>query len=162
MPGLFRTWLAIVLAIILIQPAFASGACRPDIVWVRQDGNSARFSVEVADTGELRSKGLMFRESLARFAGMLFVYDVPQDVYFWMRNTPLPLDMLFVDKRGVVTRIARDTVPFSEQTIFGGNDVLMVLEVNAGTVDALGLAEGAEIRHPRLDRSVAAWPCPVQ
>jgi uncharacterized membrane protein (UPF0127 family) len=106
-----------------------------------------------------RAQGLMFRESLPKFAGMLFVYETPQPVAFWMRNTLIPLDMLFFDATGRLTRIASSAVPLDETPIPGGDDIRYVLEINGGLAGSLGIDLGAEIRHPALDQDAAAWSC---
>lgn len=126
---------------------------------LRGDWGTARFSVEVADTAQERSRGLMFRESLPRSAGMLFVYPRPQRVSFWMRNTPLPLDLLFVDAFGAITRIYRQAIPFDESPIPGGDGVLVVLEINGGLSDVYGFRPGDQMQHPAFDQNTAVWPC---
>ncbi|MBN2759599.1 MAG: DUF192 domain-containing protein [Rhodobacteraceae bacterium] len=142
--------------------AFASAAaaqCAPDRVDLRGAWGQARFSVEVVDTPESRAQGLMFRESLPRSAGMLFIYEGPTRASFWMRNTLIPLDMLFVDPTGVVTHIHHEARPLDETPIPGGDNVLMVLEINGGLARAIGIEIGSELRHPRLAQDSAAWPC---
>jgi uncharacterized membrane protein (UPF0127 family) len=101
----------------------------------------------------------MFRESLPQFSGMLFVYETPQPVAFWMRNTLIPLDMLFFDPAGRLTRIESDATPLDETPIPGGDNVRYVLEINGGLAESLGIDLGAELRHPALDQAAAAWPC---
>ena len=118
--------------------------------------------MEVADTPETRARGLMFRESMPRSAGMLFIYDRPQRVSFWMRNTPLPLDLIFLDETGTVTRIHRDAIPFDETPIPGGGGVLAVLEINAGLSETFGFTPGDQMQHPAFDPADAAWPCPAE
>ena len=149
---------ALVCLITCLAPA-AGLACAPDQVTLRLDGNQVRFEVEVADDAQERARGLMFREDMPLTDGMLFVYERPQPVAFWMKNTLIPLDMLFLDQTGTVRRIARMTTPLSTESVPGGNDILMVLEINGGASDLFGLAEGAELQHPALDQSLAAWPC---
>ena len=105
-----------------------------------------------------RSRGLMHRESMPRSAGMLFVYDKPQPVSFWMRNTLIPLDMIFMDETGVVQRVHDNAVPLDETGIKGGDDIQFVLEINGGLASRLGIVEGAELRHPAIGLN-AAWPC---
>lgn len=139
-------------------PAFAR--CSADEVRLRGDWGSARFSVEIVDTPETRARGLMFREDLPQTAGMLFVYDQPQPVSFWMRNTPLPLDLIFLDDSGTVTRIHENAVPFDETPIPGGGPVRAVLEINGGLSERFGFAPGDEMQHPVFAPATAAWPCP--
>ncbi|AWB48366.1 DUF192 domain-containing protein [Gemmobacter aquarius] len=139
--------------------AAASGLCSPDHVDVRGSGGVARFSVEVADSGAERAQGLMFRKEMASMAGMLFVYDSPGPVAFWMKNTLIPLDMVFADSSGTVTRIHENAKPGNLVPIDGGKDVQFVLEVNAGMTRKLGLTEGAVLRHTAIGQGSAAWPC---
>lgn len=139
--------------------AAASTLCSPDHVDVRGTGGVARFSVEVADSGEERAQGLMFRSEMASMAGMLFVYESPRAVAFWMKNTLIPLDMIFADASGKVTRIHENAEPGNLVPVDGGKDIQFVLEVNAGMTRKLGVKEGAVLRHSAIDQSLAAWPC---
>lgn len=134
-------------------------ACSPDSIDVRNGATTVRFGVEVVDTAPERAQGLMNRPSLPRFSGMIFVYDRPQSVGFWMRNTLIPLDMLFADATGTVQRIHENAVPLSEETIPGGDNIQYVLEINGGLARQLGLTEGAQLRHPAIPAATAAWPC---
>ncbi|MCC5972171.1 MAG: DUF192 domain-containing protein [Pararhodobacter sp.] len=134
-------------------------ACRDTQVDLRGSWGQARFTVEIADTDDLRARGLMHRESMPRFSGMLFVYDRPDRAVFWMENTLIPLDMLFIDDTGQVTHIHHEARPLDRTPIDGGPDVLMVLEINGGMARRLGIVAGSELRHPRLDPSQALWPC---
>ncbi len=137
-------------------PAFA--ACDPSRVDLRGDWGQARFTVEVADTPAERSRGLMHRETLPRSAGMLFIYERPQLVSFWMRNTLIPLDMIFMDETGTVRRVHENAVPLDETGIPGGPDIQFVLEINGGLARRLGIAEGSVLRHPAIGED-AAWAC---
>jgi uncharacterized membrane protein (UPF0127 family) len=141
------------------QVAYADPACRADTVLLRGDWGQARFSVEIADTPETRSKGLMFRESMPKSAGMLFVYDAPQRATFWMRNTLISLDMIFADQRGVVQHVHHQAIPGDETTIDGGRGILAVLEINGGLARAMGIVPGTQMRHPAFAGNTAAWPC---
>ncbi len=134
-------------------------ACQPDVAEVRGTGSVARFSVEVAADPAERSTGLMNRESLPSSAGMLFVYEQPQRAQFWMRNTLIPLDMIFIDQTGTVTRVHENAIPLDETGIDGGMDVKFVLEINGGLAGALGIAPGSTLRHPAVAQDKAAWPC---
>ncbi|MBT8458843.1 MAG: DUF192 domain-containing protein [Litoreibacter sp.] len=147
---------------LLIWASTSVGAfsmCKQDIVSVRGDWGQAEFRVEVADDATERSRGLMFRESLPRMSGMLFIYERPQSMSFWMRNTLIPLDMIFVDPEGRVRAIHENAVPLDETPIRGGPGLLGVLEINGGLSRKLGIGVGSELRHPGLPQKEAAWPC---
>jgi uncharacterized protein len=154
-----RAIAALAFALLIFFPAIVQAACREDTVDLRGDWGQARFTVELADTNESRAQGLMHRERMARAAGMLFIYDDPTRARFWMKNTLIPLDMIFVDPTGVVQQVHHEAIPHDETTIDGGDGVLMVLEINGGLSRMLGIDAGSELRHPRLDQQHAAWPC---
>jgi uncharacterized protein len=137
----------------------AGAICRADQVEFRWDGGSARFRVEVADTEAERALGLMNRAALPKSEGMLFIYDGPQDVAFWMKNTLIPLDMIFITADGRVAKVHPDAVPGDLTPIPGARATVMVLEINGGLAGRIGLSAGAELRNPALDQSVARWPC---
>jgi len=147
------------LAALLILTGSASANCSIEKVDFRWPGGQAQFRVEISDTTEERNRGLMFRTSLARSEGMLFVYDHPQKVAFWMKNTLIPLDMIFIDDVGRVRDVHSNAVPGDLTAIDGPETTLMVLEVAGGLAKKLGLTKGAEMRHPALDQTGAAWPC---
>ena len=111
-------------------------------------GNTYRFEVEIVDDEKERAQGLMFRRSLGENEGMLFLYPSPRPVTFWMKNTYLALDLVFIAQGGIVTRVAENTVPLSEASIPSVEPVVAVLEINAGMVRRLGISTGARIRHP--------------
>ncbi|WP_156901181.1 DUF192 domain-containing protein [Nisaea denitrificans] len=108
------------------------------------------FTVEVADTPETRASGLMFRKELADDAGMLFIYPGKQKISMWMKNTLISLDMLFLDRDGMILHISERTTPLSTQVISSRFRVKAVLEVVAGTVERLGLRAGDRVEHDRL------------
>ena len=108
-----------------------------------------KFEVEVADDPAERSMGLMFREFLPPERGMLFVFERTQPVGFWMKNTKLPLDLIFIGEDGRVKAI-RQGEPMSEAAIAPDGPVRFVLELNAGTAAARGIASGSLIRHPEI------------
>jgi uncharacterized membrane protein (UPF0127 family) len=138
--------------------ALADAPCADGRVDLRWDGGAESFAVEVADDAAERAKGLMFRESMNPGSGMLFVYDAPREVGFWMKNTLIPLDMVFADAIGRVTRVHSMALPGDETLIPGGPDVQFVLEINGGLADRLGIVPGAELRHPAIGGG-AAWAC---
>ena len=109
-------------------------------------GLSLAFRVELARTEAERAQGLMYREKLAPDAGMLFVYPTDRPVAFWMKNTLIPLDMLFIKRDGTILSIAERAVPLSEVTISSGGPVAAVLEVNGGTVSHLGIRPGDRVQ----------------
>jgi len=148
------------LALVFGDAAYA--ACAPDTVELRGPAGVQRFSVQIADSEAERSKGLMFVKTMPASAGMLFVYPQPKHAYFWMKNTLLPLDMVFADATGLVTVVQSDAVPMDETPIDGGPDVALVLEINGGLAKRMGIAPGAVLRSAALDQSVAAWPCGEQ
>lgn len=167
MPGTMRlTTIRRLLIAALVWASATAGAfsfCAPDQVDLKGAWGSARFSVEVADDHEERARGLMFRESLPRSAGMLFIYEQPAPLAFWMRNTLIPLDMIFLDETGVVRKIHENAIPLDETPISGGDaPMLAVLEINGGLARKLGITEGSALRHPGLPQSNAAWPCAAQ
>jgi len=142
------------LAIVALPPQ-----CAIEQLDMRFSGASLRFSIEVVETPEERAIGLMNRTSLAPFSGMLFVYPKPQSVSFWMRNTLIPLDMIFIDARGVVKSIHENAIPLDETPIFGGDDIQYVFEINGGMAESLGISVGAELRHPSISGENSIWPC---
>lgn len=149
-------------AIAVCALAFAGGAqaqhaCRPDTVWLRDDFGTARFSVDIADSARERARGLMFVENMPRSHGMLFVYSYPQRVAFWMKNTLIPLDIVFADAKGVVIRVQENAVPGDLTALPGGGKVQFVLEINGGLAGQIGIEPGTELHHPAI--TDAAWPC---
>jgi uncharacterized membrane protein (UPF0127 family) len=108
------------------------------------------FSVELATTPAQRELGLMYRQNMPADAGMLFVYPGEQPVAFWMKNTLIPLDMLFIGADGRIRRIEERTVPLSETPISSVYAVKAVLEVNGGTVERLNIHPGDVVRNAAL------------
>lgn len=107
------------------------------------------FVVEIARTPEQQAYGLMNRQSMAPDRGMLCPYDPPRVVAFWMRDTLIPLDLLFVAPGGRIRHIAADAIPYSEDQLFSGGPVESVLELNGGRAAALGIAVGDRVRLER-------------
>jgi uncharacterized protein len=101
----------------------------------------------------------MDRSALPATSGMLFVFDPPEHTYFWMKDTLIPLDMIFVDATGTVTRVQANAVPQDLSIIDGGEGVAAVVEVNGGVARARGIEPGAQMRTSYLPQSTAVWPC---
>lgn len=111
-------------------------------------GKAHRFIVEVARTPEEQTRGLMERQSLAPDRGMVFPYQPPQPVAFWMKNTFIPLDMIFIAPGGRILRIEQ-AVPLSLEPVGSGEAVEAVLEINAGRSAELGIAAGDQVQWRR-------------
>jgi uncharacterized membrane protein (UPF0127 family) len=111
------------------------------------DARLHTFDVWVADTDARRQRGLMFVKALDENTGMLFIYPNAHSVAMWMKNTYIPLDMLFVREDGRVEQVVRNTVPLSEKTIECKTPVIAVLELKAGTADKLKIGPGARLQH---------------
>jgi hypothetical protein len=111
-------------------------------------GGQFEFLVEMAVSPAQRSQGLMFRESLEEDRGMLFDFGKPQRATMWMRNTYVPLDMLFIDDDGQITQIAANTQPLSDAVIASREPVRAVLELRGGVSAKLGIRPGDRVIHP--------------
>lgn len=145
---LLRPLLVLLLVMLGACAARAAGPARvDDLTIATADGRHLLFHVEMALDDETRASGLMYRRSLAPDGGMLFVWDRPVGVVMWMKNTPLPLDMVFIDERGVIRRIAEMTTPYSLDHIPAGVPVTGVLEVAGGTASHLGIKVGDRVVH---------------
>lgn len=133
----------------LCQPARAASLEPLDIQTAR---GVHRFQVEVMRSDADRARGLMFRRDLAPDRGMLFEFDREEPIQMWMKNTYLPLDMIFIGTDKRVVSIARDTEPLSERIVSSGKPATAVLEVNAGTAARLGIAPGDRMIFPAPGR----------
>jgi uncharacterized protein len=105
-----------------------------------------RFQVEVARTGAEQSRGLMFRKSLPKNGGMIFPMSPQREVSFWMKNTVIPLDMIFIRADGSIARIAAETIPYSLEPVSSGEPVASVLEIAGGRAATLGISEDDVVR----------------
>jgi len=145
-----RILMALALALAVTMPAAAQ---TPNVRFEKSDltiesgGKRHRFTVEFADNDERRTLGLMHRRQMAADAGMLFDFKRDAPVAMWMRNTLIPLDMLFVDREGIVRHIHERAVPMSEAIISSEENVRAVLELNGGTAARLGLKKGDRLVH---------------
>jgi uncharacterized membrane protein (UPF0127 family) len=140
-------WISFVLFGLLV----AAGSVRPagqQTVEIATKTGVHVFAVEIADTDAERAKGLMYRKELPEGRGMLFDFHHEQDVSFWMQNTYIPLDMIFIRADGRILRIAENTEPLSTRLIPSGGPVRAVLEVIGGTARKLGIAPGDRVASP--------------
>ncbi len=155
-----RLFSASILAVAVLAHLTLAGACAPSSAQIKlqrferdvlsietADGQRHRLEVELALTGEQHAQGLMYRRSLAEDAGMLFLYRGAGILSMWMKNTPIPLDMMFIAPDGRIVDIAERTVPYSLETVSSRFAASAVLEVNGGTVARLGIQPGDRVRH---------------
>jgi uncharacterized membrane protein (UPF0127 family) len=156
-----RRWIGCLTAVLTIGAgaAYGDATCAIDKIDLQGSWGKAQFTIEVADDAQERGVGLMNRPSMARSAGMLFIYEEVSDVAFWMENTLIPLDMLFIDETGVITDIHENAIPLDRTTIPADFPVLGVLEINGGLSAQLGINVGTKVRHGAFDPATAAWPC---
>ena len=151
--------LALILAALPLAGPLAAAAqdCAPAHVDVAGGFGTARFAVEVADDPEERARGLMFVEELGPMEGMLFVYERESDgIAFWMKNTLIPLDMIFADGEGTIVSVHAEAVPGDLTPIPAGAPARFVLEVPGGRAAALGIAAGDALAHPAIPGACAS------
>ena len=147
-------WMAIGL-LCALATAHAQTAAQPELpkqrlVIATKAGASHTFDVEVAQTPEQQTVGLMFRPTVPADGGMLFIWPRVQDSQMWMRNTVAPLDMVFIKADGTIRRVVENTVPYSEAVIDSNGPVRATLELAAGTTRRLGIHAGDTVSGPAL------------
>lgn len=125
------------------------------LVIATAEGARHEFMVEVVQTGPARTQGLMFRNSMPREAGMLFLFPESAERYFWMKNTLIPLDIVFIQGNGTIHHIHEGAKPLDLTPIPSNGPVPVVLELNAGTARALGIKPGDRVLHPDVANSLA-------
>lgn len=145
----------IAMAVLLAAAPLAACSDEGKLVLHSSTGNY-NFNVEVVDTAESRAQGLMYRQELADDAGMLFDFKGEQPVSFWMRNTFIPLDMIFVDAKGVVKNIHVNARPHDPTGIPSDGPVQFVLEIPGGRSVEIGLKAGDTMEHDRVGVPAAA------
>jgi uncharacterized protein len=136
---------AVLVAVCTAVPAFAAGETTLEIV---TKSGVRPFTVELATNDAERERGLMFRKELPEGRGMLFDFKEERPVSFWMHNTYIPLDMVFIRGDGRILSIAENTKPLSDALIPSGGPVRAVLEVIGGTARKLGIAPGDRVSSP--------------
>jgi uncharacterized membrane protein (UPF0127 family) len=144
-----RLWAALAFVIFLAASARVPthGGELDSLDIITSTGRHA-FQIEIADNDTTRERGLMDRRYMAADHGMLFEFERDALVSFWMKNTYIPLDMIFISPSGVVTRITANAEPLSERVIPSGGPCIAVLELNGGTAASIGLKVGDKVRHP--------------
>lgn len=143
-----RAFLALACAVALAPaPASLAKGLRQEPLEIVTSAGKVRFVVEIADNDVTRTQGLMHRKALAPDRGMLFDFKTPRDVAFWMRNTYIPLDLIFIQKNGRVLSIARNAKPLDETPIPSGGPVVAVLEVAGGRAAQIGVLPGDRVLH---------------
>jgi uncharacterized membrane protein (UPF0127 family) len=135
-----------------VRPVIPEGAVGPapagfEALEIVTPQGRTRFFVEIADDEAERERGLMFRESLAPDRGMLFDFKTPQPVAFWMKNTLIPLDILYVQADGTVLSIARNATPRSEVPMPSGGPIRGALEIAGGRAEQIGVLPGDKVAH---------------
>jgi len=150
-----RTPKVLFLVALLLMLGSAACAKEPRVV-LHTDGGAVSVPVEVVDTPAKRNLGLMYRKDLAPEAGMLFIFERMEPLTFWMKNTPLPLDMIFIGDDRKIVGIVKDAVPFTETPRRVDGPSRYVLEVNAGFSERHKLKAGDSVTFehvPRLSSS---------
>ncbi len=112
---------------------------------VNSEGKKYNFTVEIADTVEKQQQGLMFRKKIADNSGMLFLFDKERMVSMWMKDTYIPLDVVFIKANGTISNIVERTVPLSKESIFSEEEVNAVLELKAGTCAKLNIKKNDRV-----------------
>ena len=143
-------WLGMIVALLVavVVPVSAGAQGKVETLVISTAQGARSFEVEVMRTDEERARGLMFRRYMPADRGMLFDFKETQPVMMWMKDTFIPLDMLFIRKDGSIARIAENTEPHSTRTIASGEPVLAVLEINGGVAAKLGIKAGDRVQHP--------------
>ena len=134
---------------VLLLCACTSSAA-PQVIIHPKQGESVQVTIEIADTPEKRSFGLMYRKDLPESHGMLFLFPREEPLSFWMKNTPLPLDIIFISSSRTIVSIAQHTTPFSEHPIPSGAPAQFVLEVNGGFCQRHHIVVGDQMDFPRV------------
>lgn len=137
---------------LLAGSAPAADAMKRDTLKLHTKAGVKTISVEITETQEEKAKGLMFRTHLADADSMLFFYERPLEITMWMRNTLIPLDMVFIRPDGVVHRIEAWTTPMSEDIVSSHAPVSACLELAGGAAERIGLKPGDRVEHPLFKR----------
>lgn len=152
-PAAQAAWAILALLLFLVVPALSgaqAGAETASTLTIESQTGPQRFEVEVADTPAAQARGLMYRRSLPPDAGMLFPFPAPKRAMFWMRNTYVALDLLFIAPDGRIESIRAHARPLDESGIESEGEVIAVLEILAGEAARRGIRPGDRVLHPAL------------
>lgn len=138
--------LSFFVALFLMVQSAAANTFSQGTLEIQTESDVLKFQIEIADDEKERSRGLMFRKSLDEMSGMLFIYPEPRVASFWMKNTLISLDMVFIDAEGRVASIATNTTPLSLSAVSSGVPVLTVLEIDGGDAERLGIDVGDTVK----------------
>ena len=146
--------LCIIFATIFLSSCFAGEHKRSveDLQIIKSDGEVLTYQIELADTADLRAKGLMHRRRMPAEHGMLLAYPEARKVAIWMKNTYIPLDIIYINEGGEITQINTDAVPHDLTSLPSHSDTLGVLELNAGEIRKWNIKVGDKVRHPFFDK----------
>lgn len=146
--SLLGLMVSVLLLMVLAHPSATHAATlRQEPLEITTAKATVKFTVEIADTEATRNRGMMYRKSLAPDKGMLFDFKTPREAAFWMRNTLIPLDIIFITQDGRILTIARNAVPHSEVPIPSGGAIRGVLELAGGRAAQLGIYPGDRVKH---------------
>ncbi len=154
MPAAVRPLFAVLLLFLVAAPATLAQSLQTfptGELTIESAKGAHKFTVEIATTPAQMEQGLMFRRKMAPDAGMLFVFNTPSKASMWMKNTFIPLDMLFIDPEGRIINIAERRVPESLDTTGPAAPARAVLELNGGTAQRLGIKPGDRVRSPAFE-----------
>lgn len=146
-----KLFLPFLLVLLLLQaPLALADTKKREVIHIRSGERVISLNVELASTEEEIRKGLMFRRSLEKDSGMLFVFSKEMEAYFWMKNTFISLDILFIDKGGTIINIVESTVPLSTDLIPSKGNITGVLEIAGGNAAKLRIAKGDKVIYPHF------------
>ena len=147
---------------ILTSSQLLASECQENVVSIHGDFGVVDFNVEIAITSIQRTQGLMGRKKLDAQSGMLFLYERPHKISFWMKNTVIPLDIIFLSMSGEISHIEHNAKPFSMKRISGGPDTIAVLEINGQSANREGIKTGDLVRHPFFLPFDVKWSCKIK
>jgi uncharacterized membrane protein (UPF0127 family) len=130
----------------------------PDPLTIETSEGPVGFTVEIADTEEARARGMMHRDAVGEFEGMLFDFEVERPVSIWMENTRIPLDILYVRADGTIAKITENAQPYSRRSLPSDFAVLAVLEIAGGRSSDLNIRPGDTVRHALFGTAEAVAP----